>query len=42
MAESEETLGENTIKIDEEIEVDLAKCVAEFAQYCQVDVRNEV
>lgn len=41
MAESEETLGENTIKIDEEIEVDLAKCVAEFAQYCQVDVRNE-
>lgn len=42
MAESGETLPENTIKSEEEIELDLAKCAAEFAQYCQVDVRNEV
>lgn len=41
MAESGETLAENTIKPEEEIELDLAKCAAEFAQYCQVDVRNE-
>ena len=42
MAESGETLAENTIKPEDEIELDLAKCAAEFAQYCQVDVRNEV
>ena len=37
----EEVLIENN-KTEEEIELDLGKCAAEFAQYCQVDVRNEV
>lgn len=29
-------------KSEDEEELDLAKCAAEFAQYCQVDVRKEV
>lgn len=37
----EEMLIENN-KTEEEVELDLGKCAAEFAQYCQVDVRNEV
>ena len=37
----EEVLVENN-KTEEEVELDLGKCAAEFAQYCQVDVRNEV
>ena len=37
----EEGLLENH-KTEELVELDLAKCAAEFAQYCQVDVRNEV
>ena len=37
----EEVVLENH-KTEEEIELDLGKCTAEFAQYCQVDVRNEV
>jgi len=36
----EEGLLENH-KTEELVELDLAKCAAEFAQYCQVDVRNE-
>lgn len=42
MAEGgEETLVENG-KLEDEVELDLAKCAEEFAQYCQVDVRKEV
>ena len=37
----EQALVENGKPEDEE-ELDLAKCAAEFAQYCQVDVRKEV
>lgn len=37
----EQALVENGKSEDEE-ELDLAKCAAEFAQYCQVDVRKEV
>lgn len=36
----EQALVENGKSEDEE-ELDLAKCAAEFAQYCQVDVRKE-
>jgi len=37
----EQALVENGKSEDEE-ELDLAKCAAEFSQYCQVDVRKEV
>lgn len=37
----EQVLAENS-KSEDEGELDLAKCAAEFAQYCQVDVTNEV
>lgn len=37
----EQVLVENS-KSENEGELDLAKCAAEFAQYCQVDVTNEV
>ena len=37
----EQALVENG-KAEDEVELDLAKCAAEFAQYCQVDVRKEV
>lgn len=33
---------EGDSKNEEEVELDLAKCAKEFAQYCQVDVINEV
>ena len=33
---------EGDSKNGEEVELDLAKCAKEFAQYCQVDVTNEV
>ena len=29
-------------KSEDQEELDLAKCAAEFSQYCQVDVRKEV
>ena len=38
---AEESL-EGDSKNEEEVELDLAKCAKEFAQYCQVDVTNEV
>lgn len=41
MADAGGALVENT-KTEEEVELDLARCAAEFAAYCQVDVRNEV
>lgn len=42
MAEGlEQSLVENG-KSEDEVELDLAKCAAEFAQYCQLDVRKEV
>ena len=42
MADGGEELVAENHKTEEEVELDLAKCAAQFAQYCQVDVRNEV
>ena len=41
MADGGGVLAENA-KTEEEVELDLARCAAEFAAYCQVDVKNEV
>ena len=42
MADGGEEVSVENHKNEEEVELDLAKCATEFAQYCQVDVRNEV
>lgn len=42
MADSEGQAFSETETKEDEVELDLEKCAAEFAQYCQVDVKNEV
>ena len=42
MADVEEKAPSEIEKREDEVELDVGKCAAEFAQYCQVDVKNEV
>lgn len=41
MADVEEKAPSEIEKREDEVELDVGKCAAEFAQYCQVDVKNE-
>lgn len=41
MADSEGQAFSETETKEDEVELDLEKCAAEFAQYCHVDVKNE-
>ena len=42
MADVEEKAPSEIEKREDEVELDVGKCAAEFAKYCQVDVKNEV
>ena len=42
MADVEEKAPSEIEKREDEVVLDVGKCAAEFAQYCQVDVKNEV
>lgn len=41
MVDVEEKTPSEIEKREDEVELDVGKCAAEFAQYCQVDVKNE-